>query len=292
MKKFNHILFFIWLIFPQLAYSQAEKVSAAYDLYQKGALDEAKADIDAAVIHQETNTDSEAWYLRGFIYKELYKKREKNNPQSPLREEALNSFRKSMEFDNEKEQLDDNLKNLQFFANTYFNDAVEGLKPESYKQSEISFIQYRSLMLELNQAQALFPKEAEYKMALAHLFTKIYEQDRNKNVDYFEKIRMIYEEVLMGNPSHSSANYNLGILYYNKAVFMINDMGYDVDIFELMEIQNQTVDIFKKSLPYMEKAYQLDPEKKETLKGLEGIYFSLNDFEKSNEFKLKLQSLD
>jgi hypothetical protein len=41
----------------------------------------------------------------------------------------------------------------------------------------------------------------------------------------------------------------------------------------------------------MEKAYALDPKRKDTLYGLSGIYYSLNEIEKSNEFKQKLEEI-
>jgi hypothetical protein len=292
MTGIRKIWIFFLLLLPQLAFSQSEKVASAIELLQKGALEEARAEIDAAVVHPQTSIDFEAWYLRGFIYKELYKTKEKSNPESALREEAINSFKKSIEFDKEKDQEEDNLKNLRFLANTFYNDVAENLNQEKYSISEKVFERYKKLMLDLGQGQELAARETEFRMALGHLFTTIYEKDRGKNEAYFEKIKNVYESILLQNPNHIGANYNLGILYYNNAVHIINDMDYDIDIFELMELQEKTVKIFKKSLPYMEKAYQLDPKKKETLKGLEGIYFSLNDFEKSNEFKMKIQNLD
>ena len=42
----------------------------------------------------------------------------------------------------------------------------------------------------------------------------------------------------------------------------------------------------------MEKAYQLNPKRKETLIGLSGIYFSLNEEEKSKEIKQKIDEID
>jgi hypothetical protein len=41
----------------------------------------------------------------------------------------------------------------------------------------------------------------------------------------------------------------------------------------------------------MEKALELDPNRIETLKGLEGIYISLNEFEKSNAIRARLEAL-
>ena len=83
----------------------------------------------------------------------------------------------------------------------------------------------------------------------------------------------------------------MGILYYNQAVNLINQSDYDLDIVALNDVQDNSINLFKQSLPFMEKAYALDPNKKETLLGLSGIYFSLNEKEKSNEFKQKLEQI-
>jgi hypothetical protein len=88
------------------------------------------------------------------------------------------------------------------------------------------------------------------------------------------------------------ANYNMGILYYNEAVTKIQESEYETDLIALSQLQDECIEIFKKSLPYMEKAYALDPNNKNVLLGLSGIYFSLNDEAKSNEFKAKYDALN
>jgi hypothetical protein len=55
------------------------------------------------------------------------------------------------------------------------------------------------------------------------------------------------------------------------------------------KIQDQCVVIFKQSLPYMLKAFELNPTRCDVLEGLAGIYFALNDLAKSNEFKKKAE---
>jgi tetratricopeptide (TPR) repeat protein len=94
------------------------------------------------------------------------------------------------------------------------------------------------------------------------------------------------------DPNNISANYNLGIIYYNEGVEIVNNMDYSLDLFELNAVQDKIIELFKESLPYMTKAYELNPKRRETLIGLQGIYFSLNDIEKSEAFKQELEALD
>jgi hypothetical protein len=88
------------------------------------------------------------------------------------------------------------------------------------------------------------------------------------------------------------ANYNLGVLYYNKAVKITADLDYDeIDLIAISEIEDQSIALFQQSLPFMKSAYHIDPHDPNTLEGLAGIYFSLREFDKSNEFKEKLDSM-
>ena len=99
--------------------------------------------------------------------------------------------------------------------------------------------------------------------------------------------------MLILEPNNISANYNMGIIYYNQAVSLImNKLDYDFDLATLNDIQDEALNWFKKSLPYMEKAYQLNPRRKETLIGLSGIYYSLHDNDKSQQFQKLSQDLD
>lgn len=291
MNKFKLILF-ILIAINLSVFAQGNKVAVALGHFQSENFTEAKSAIDDASIDDVSSLDPYTWYVRGFIYKELYKTSEKSNPESNLREESFLSFKKSIDLDKENEHKEDNEQNLKYLATTYFNDVVLTLNPKDYKIAIKNFENFSEIKKMLNEVEALKSMEIEYKLALASVYTTIYESDRKNNVEYFNKVENLYLNILEIDSENISANYNLGILYYNKAVNIINELDFDMDIFAFMEIQETTVEIFKQSLPFMEKAYKLDPEKKETLKGLEGIYFSLHEIEKSNEIKAKLEKLD
>ena len=121
---------------------------------------------------------------------------------------------------------------------------------------------------------------------MASQLTKVLESDRKANEKLIPRIESTYKRVLELNPDDYTANYNLGLHYYNQAVHIIREMEYDLDIVALNDIEDKTIGLFKLALPYMEKAYKLLPNRKETLIGLQGIYFSLNEFDKSNQIKL------
>ena len=291
MNKLKLILL-VLIAIQGCAFAQTSKVAIALTHLQNKNFEEAKAAIDEASRQELSSTDSYTWYVRGFIYKEIYKSNEKSDPLSNLRQESFSSFKKSVELDSAKEHKNDNEQNLKYLSTTYFNDVVESLKSGNYKTALKNFDTFKEIQIMLNEQALARVKEIEFKLALGSVYNSIYEADREANTSYFDKTRDVYLSILVDEPDNISANYNLGILYYNKAVNIINDMEYDIDLFRLVEIQDSTVEIFKQSLPYMEKAYQLNPNKKETLKGLEGIYFSLHEVEKVKAVKAKLEELE
>ncbi|HET6244415.1 MAG: hypothetical protein H0V01_15340 [Bacteroidetes bacterium] len=291
MNKFKFILF-VLLAINLSAYAQSNKVAIALTHFQNENYSEAKLAIDDAANDEISSLDPYTWYVHGFIYKEIYKASQKSNPISNLRLESLESFKKSISLDKANEHKEDNEQNLKYLATTFFNDVVLTLNPKDYQIAIKNFESFKEIQNMLGQHQSLKSMEIEFKLALASVFTSIYDSERVANIAYFKKVEDLYANVLQIDPENISANYNLGILYYNKAVNIINELDFDMDIFEFMEVQESTVSIFKQSLPFMEKAYKLDPQKKETLKGLEGIYFSLHEIEKSNEIKARLEKLD
>lgn len=91
--------------------------------------------------------------------------------------------------------------------------------------------------------------------------------------------------ILEADTNNYNANYQLGMYYYEAAVKIINETPYEVDLVTLDETGDEVVELFKQALPYLEKAYRLNPKKKEILSGLSALYFSLNELEKSNQLR-------
>jgi tetratricopeptide (TPR) repeat protein len=99
-----------------------------------------------------------------------------------------------------------------------------------------------------------------------------------------EAATKIYEKVLGLNSSSFNANYNLAAMYANKAVEFKKLEDQTEDYSKAGEYAKSAETFFTKSLPYMEKAHQLDKEDIPTINGLVQVYTQLNMMEKSNEF--------
>lgn len=266
--------------------AQQEKMSQAINFLQKGNLDSAKIYIDAVVLHPSTANNFEAWHIKGFIYKTIYKDKEKSNKQSPARIISIESLKKSLALDLEKKVYNDNIQGVKYLISTLYNDAGASLDPVDYEVAVINFEKYKQYFPIVDQSsENLKQKEIEFNLAIATVYTQIYRSKKIKDVKFFNLSKAAFNNVLSIDPNNISANYNMGLLYYNQAVDLILDTDSGIDIVALNEIQDNSIILFKQSLPFMEKVYELNPNHKENLLGLSGIYFGLNDKEKSDEFQ-------
>ncbi len=290
MKKLFYILVVLFVCNTIDAFAQNKLSNAIYSL-QNNELEKAKELIDAAAVDPIFIDDARTWYYRGNIYKELFKSNETNDKQSPLRMTAVTSFKKSYELDNGSEISASTQKNLKFLASTIFNDAAKSFTIDDYLVALENYMLYKDIISYIEPNTDFSERDIQFKLALATTYTQIATTDSTKKAEYLAKVKELYMEVLDIDSNNVSANYNMGILYYNEGADMVNNMDYSLDLEELNKVQEQLYEIFSMSLPYMKRAYDLNPNKEETLIGLQGIYYSMNDMEKSDAYKLELEKL-
>lgn len=294
MKKLIYISLFITTISSSL-YGQfigRDPLSVSLFYMQKSELDSAKKYIDKALDDNQLNTTPKFWYYRGFIYKDIYKTKEKDDKQSPARLTAIKALRKLIPIDTTNSFTEAGKNMLKYLASTLYNDAVRSLTPESYELSIANFEKYKTTMHIVNPKMNIEAEDVKFKLALASMLNRPSEMGVTLDSLQLEKIKKLYLEILEIDPENPAANYNLATIYYNEAADIINNMDYDMDIFELNKIQDYCIDIFLKALPYMQKSYELKYKLKETLIGLSNIYYGLNDFKKSEEYKKELEKLE
>jgi tetratricopeptide (TPR) repeat protein len=145
----------------------------------------------------------------------------------------------------------------------------------------------------LQKAANLSPGEADFWILLAINFEDIAANaaDQAKN-DLLDKAKEAYLKALAIRPNDDFANSNLGILLYNQGVNMLNSADLETSLPDIVNIQRRALSKFKEAEPYMLKAYELNPNRKETLYGLEIIYYVMGEFEKSNKYKLLRQQAE
>lgn len=280
-----------------IANAQKGKVIDAINSLATNNLKQAKLYIDEAMEDPALTEDPQTWYWKGFIYKEIYKLNDKGkNPESKLRIESADALREVL---NRKTKVAEDtvqsaMKMLKFLASTYYNDAANFLDTSSYDVAKDNYASYRELTTLVNPEGDLRESDIKFKMKLATVYVSLYEARSSSSQGdvFFDQAVEEYSEVIEMDKNHLSANYNLGIQYYNKAVKIIQNLDVDTPLDELRRKEDQCVELFLKALPYVLTAYKLDPNRKETLIGLTGIYWSLNDLEKYQHYKDELAKLN
>lgn len=299
MKNKIHILIlFVLLMVGKIGFAQNDSVAKAVLLLQDQNIPadvrvkQALEVIDRAIIHPESAKSAYAWYVRGYVYKDWYKTFEAQNKKSKTRLDAVIFFKKALELDTAKEYAANIKQTLKYLAATFYNDAGSLLDATNYSSAIENYEKAKECFLIAEPNYNLKIREIEFKNALATVYEKIFRSDIKGNSRFFGMTEDLYKQVIILDTNNWAGNYNLAMLYYNYGVDIINAMDVSSDIIVIENIQEEAKSLFKKALPYAIKAYALNPKKREVLVCLQGIYFSLYEFDKSDEFKAKVELLD
>ena len=114
----------------------------------------------------------------------------------------------------------------------------------------------------------------------------IYDQEgqtAEAEIDYLKAIEL--------DPSSFGSNYNLGALFFNKAVELNNSANSTSDNNKYKKLKNQAETYFDKALPFLESTYQLNTSDKNTLLSLKQLYYMKGDYKKSDEMKKLISEL-
>jgi tetratricopeptide (TPR) repeat protein len=145
----------------------------------------------------------------------------------------------------------------------------------------------------LVKAIKLDPENVDYMILLAIQYETYAEKfvgEPNYDI-YIDKAKEYYKRALEMKPDHLLANYNLGLLYYNRGVTMANELDPNADILTIFEVQDKVTKLFQEALPFMQKSFELNPKRKDTIIALDNIYTALNNPEKAKYYRELLKSL-
>ncbi|MFH1005299.1 MAG: hypothetical protein V1781_07390 [Bacteroidota bacterium] len=320
--KTNILLLFLlqFLLTTSVVFAQCDSAAKAIILAQdtsipvKIRIKQSLEIIDKAITHPQAQNNAFAWYVRGFIYKEWYKTFELQNKKSSTRLNAVGFFKKALEMDTFHENPITITQTINYFGKigtvflemnpstirhmikylgvTFYNDASSLLDTTNYPAAIQNYEEFKKCILIAEPEYNIKTREIEFKNALATVYEKIFRANIKTNERFFGMIEDLYKHVLALDTNNWSGNYNLAMLYYNYGVDIINKMDLEIPIMEVDKIQDESRDLFRKALPYAMKSYSLNPKRKEVIMSLQGIYFSLYEFEKSDEFKAKLGEIE
>ncbi len=204
--------------------------------------------------------------------------------------------------------------------------AYEELKAANYNLKDTyQYLAYEYDMLKdtvnfiktLRQGADLFPGDSYFLLNLINQY--IYTGQKDAAVDYLlkaidqnptdvqlysvlgtlyeerketEKAQEIFQKALSLNPDSPEAQANIGRIYFNKGVEMravANDIS---DQKKYNEELNKSNAKFKEALPYFEKAHQMNPQERDYLIALKGIYYNLGMGKEYDATEAKLNKLN
>ena len=122
--------------------------------------------------------------------------------------------------------------------------------------------------------------------------------ETDKANEYFENALTYYQRALNKAPEDFDINYSLGALYYNKAAGYtpaLNEVANDFSKAgeaKYNELKTTMADLFAQALPYFLKADTINSADRNTIIALKEIFARQDNFEKSNMYKDKLESLE
>ena len=94
------------------------------------------------------------------------------------------------------------------------------------------------------------------------------------------------------NPDVYDAQYGLGAAYINKASDMFVKANDIMDVKKYSDAIDEANAVYAKALPYMEKAYEINPDDVYAMRSLQELYYRLKQTDKYNSIKAKLDSID
>jgi tetratricopeptide (TPR) repeat protein len=293
MKGFHFILSFVILVTVFTAQAQEIPLTnKAASLCQSGDLIGAREVSDQALAGDEA-LHPYAWYVKGYIHKEIYKLIEKQSLYSTNRIDAVSAIKKSLSLDSDGLYREFNSKALDFLGVSYYNDALLLIESFDADDNELIFSYYdtfKELMVLSDPFYDFTQFDLDFNKAIAGSYEKLFYTDVQQKELVQQAIRY-YGLALQINPEDYTSNFNTAIDLYNQGVYKVRLIDYDTEIVELLMIQDDCIKLFKRALPFMLKAHEQTPERRETLVALMAIYRALNDYERSEYFQETLATL-
>lgn len=284
---------FLLLVFCLNSFGQSDLLIQAQTLCNEKKYSEAIPLIEKIIVHQDTKDDATSWYIRSYANLQVYKQGGKTNfSKINLLDTVVISAVKSQSLDKDKLYVNENKELIKSAASNFYKACTILLQDSlNSEKSEIYYSNYKKTTSIYDPTFDFKAKDIEYYNAMGGIFEDMYMKS-NFNQKHGDIAKYALLKVLELDSKNIRANINLGVLYYNQGATLMRMMDYDVDLAQLDVIQENAKKLFKQSLPFMIKVYELDPQKEQALESLQGIYSALLDDEKANEFKQKKEALN
>lgn len=273
-------------------------VEQAIVLGNRGAWQEAAAVLRPAV-NGNHRYDAQAWYILGYALKEQYKQSGDHSIENPERLGALQSFQRSLDLQQRTGDVDPSLIDaMEVMAESFLKDAaarVVQFAPGDDDAILKLLWRYEAEWTQLHPTAQFEDQEFDLYFMLAEANCALLDPDLMLSDEVrgaaFEQAIAHYEAAGLLRPEDDRTHYNLAVTWYNEGVRKIRAIDNQVTLSELMRIQSECVQFFKRALQPMQSAYALNPKKARTLNGLMIIHRALEHREESARFKEELEAL-
>ncbi|MFN0032099.1 MAG: hypothetical protein ACKVOR_08070 [Flavobacteriales bacterium] len=293
MKKIWSTLILAALCQCATAQEHALATEAA-TLCQQGQLEQAKAKVAEALQSADENVQAYTWFVAGFVYKECYKTYESKMRESQYREQSVEYLLKAFEMDKMREHGTNIKSSIKFLASTYFNDAL--MRTREFDESTESepekyFHQYRKLMRTIEPGCNLNAQDKDYHQQMGQRYFDLWLLNYDKD-ELADKALREFGQALRADSSDCMLQFNVGVLQYNRAVFLYRSIGPDTDMMDMMDLQIRASDLIKqKAMPAMRTADAICPNHAEILNALLQMNKALERENDIEYFKEEIQRL-
>ena len=301
MRTLSHLMntsVLAWLaVVLSTGLSAQSPLEIASRFAESGSWDEAYAALKPSMQQELYQTDAHAWYVLGFVQKELHKASGATGDEAVFRAESVQSFQRALSMPSlSSEERETARRALDFLSRSYFRDAiqwVEGFTPTAEPIILELMGRYEAIQSSLNPGQDLSPQRADLHRYLGQAYAQLLETERFADLPeervLFERATAHYQESLTHDPDSYASQYNSSIALYNHGVRQLKRINHTTSMFELLEIQDACVELFERALIPMRKAHEQRPTRLETLKGLMTIHYALSQPEASEAYRVKIE---
>ena len=250
------------------------------------------------VLTQCPDKSNDAYFLHlcGFINFNIYRELDGKSSSSSARPAACDYFIKSINYDNKNQFTEKNLQAINSFSISYINDALMIMQKMEFKNQNQALEYYNSFKKLKSIAEPNYDFSnisIDFFNGMGRMYKMRYENDKINSKNLLDSCIKYFYKSLALNPNQYAPNYDLGILYHNLGVdIILEELDIDADLEMVILMQEQAVNYFSKSLPYLEKVYQMKPEETSIVQGIAAVYYSLNDMEKHVKYMNILKALE
>lgn len=274
-------------------------VDEATRLAQSGRWSEAHDLLEPAIKQNRDLANGHAWYVLGFIQKELHKNVGESGVDAPYRSQSVESFQLALAHQSlAQPERENSMEALDFLSRSYFREAIEMVEGFTYGAEKTIFdlmVRYEDIQRYLNPEFDKTEQRSDLHRYLAQAYSNLLESERFAETetedDILQKAILHFESSLTMDSNNYATRYNYAITLYNHGVRQLKRINHNTSMFQLMEIQDACVALFEQSLPPMEQAHAQRPDRLETLKGLMTIHYALSQKDESDAYRRQMEQL-